>query len=111
VDYFARIDWGLAIIVGLVAGTIGLLINRFLQATADEFVTSVPFVGELLDRVLRARRKGPEALPWVCGTCRSLNPPSASGCYNGCGKREEIEIERIGEEPIGARAGRSRRRG
>lgn len=107
-DYLARIDWGLAIVAGFVAGSLGLLLNRFLQASADEFLAGVPFVSGIVGRRVRSRLK--DTHEWVCGTCRSLNPPAASRCYRGCGSRDEVAIVPVGEEPTRPTGGRSRRR-
>lgn len=89
-EYLARIDWVRAIVVGLVVGLIGLGINRFLQASADEIFGAIPFLNSsALNAVLRRRRDLPTE-PWVCTACKSVNIPTATVCYRGCGPREEV---------------------
>jgi hypothetical protein len=93
-EYLARIDWLRAIVVGLAVGLIALGVNRFLQATADEIIGAIPFLNSSAANALLRRRRDVPSEPWVCSVCRSVNIPTATVCYRGCGAREEIERSR-----------------
>jgi hypothetical protein len=103
-EYLGRIDLVTAVVVALVAGGLALGINRFLQASADEVFGAVPFInGSVANAILR-RRRGVPTERWVCTVCRSLNIPTATVCYHGCGKREDVAMVRAhdpAEPPTG----------
>jgi hypothetical protein len=89
-EYLARIDWLRAIVVGLAVGLVGLGINRFLQASADEIFGAIPFLNSSAANAVLRRRHDLPTEPWVCTVCKSVNIPTASVCYRGCGARGEV---------------------
>jgi hypothetical protein len=101
-EYFARIDWVRAIVVGLVVGLIGLGINRFLQASADEIFGAIPFLNSSAANAVLRRRRGVPTDPWVCTVCKSVNIPTATVCYRGCGPRDAVDPAKAdaGSDPI-----------
>jgi hypothetical protein len=89
-EYLARIDWLRAIVVGGVVVLIAFGVNRFLQATADEIIGAIPFLNSSAANALLRRRHGLPTESWVCSVCRSVNIPTATVCYRGCGPRDEV---------------------
>jgi hypothetical protein len=103
-EYLGRIDLVTAVVVALVAGALALGINRFLQASADEVFGAVPFINGSVANALLRRRHGVATEPWACSVCRSVNIPTATVCYHGCGRREDVAMVRA-QDPIETPAG------
>lgn len=101
----------IALVVGLIAGLVGLSLRYGLQTWLDEFMSLIrELFGWARGRALQPRVT---AQPWFCMDCHSQNLAAAKFCYRGCGPREEHEdFDPLGvHPPASARAGTARRRG
>jgi hypothetical protein len=112
--FLGELTWqtlALALLVGILAGVIGLTLRYGLQTIVDELIDMVRgVVGWVRGRALEPRTS---AAPWFCVRCHSANVASASHCYRGCGDRSELEdLDPLGAHtPPNARPGTARRRG
>ena len=110
--YLAQIDWGLAVLAAAVGVAVAAVARRFILAVAEDILRALPGLGDRLGRRAIGRLPGPDAAPWFCAVCHSLNPPSAAACYRGCGRRADRDGGKPeGETPAGQSGGRSTRRG
>lgn len=110
--YLASIDFRLAVLAAVVLVAIAAGLRMFILAATEEGLAALPLVGSWLARSALARRRELATRSWFCTTCRSLNPPSATLCYRGCGPREALEADGLPvDESVDALAGTSRRRG
>jgi hypothetical protein len=89
-EYLASIDWLWAAIVSAVVVVVGLVLLRFLMATSSEVGTMLPTVRDATGRAILDARSGMPVDSWVCTVCRSVNTPTASHCYRGCGTRDDV---------------------
>ncbi len=87
-DYLASIDWGAALVVGVASIAVGLVLLRFMTASTSEIGSMIPGATESAARMLDVRELPVES--WVCAACRSVNRPTATHCYRGCGTRDEL---------------------
>lgn len=104
------------VLVGVLVGLAGMLIRRFLMASADEAVPLAGWLGWRLVRALLRQAPGDRPTePWFCARCRSRNVPSAGRCYSCAASRVDAEaVVPNAEAPAGPSAGltqRTRRRG
>lgn len=107
--YLASIDWIGAVAVGAVLVVIGLVLLRFLMASSSEVGSMLPGAGSsAARRLLDASRDLPPD-SWVCATCHSVNRPTATMCYRGCGRREEL-AQPLPEDPNVVGSGANGRR-
>lgn len=89
-DYLASIDWVGAVVVGALLIVIGLVLLRFLTATTSEMGSMLPGARDAAGRALLDVRGQLPVESWVCVVCRSVNVPTATHCYRGCGPREAV---------------------
>jgi hypothetical protein len=89
-EYLASIDWVGAIVVAVVVVAVGLVALRFLVAATSEVGTMLPGAVDATGRRLLDARTDMPVDSWVCTVCRSVNTPTATRCYVGCGPREEV---------------------
>lgn len=89
-EYLASIDWLGAVAVAMVAVVVGLGILRFLLATTHEVGAMLPGATDAAGRAILDARTEMPVDSWVCTTCRSVNTPTATFCYRGCGAREDL---------------------
>jgi hypothetical protein len=98
IDYVARLDLPLAVVVAGSAIAIAFAINAFLQAASEELSrTLLPGVGRWLGHSAVDLAHTEPDQPWFCPVCRSLNDAGADACYHGCAIRVRV-LERD-EEP------------
>jgi hypothetical protein len=89
-DYLASIDWLGGVLLGaLLIGT-GLVVLRFLMASSAELGAMLPGWTRAAGRRILDERTAMPVDSWVCSACRSVNTPTASLCYRGCGRREDL---------------------
>jgi hypothetical protein len=89
-EYLASIDWVWAVIVSTVLVVVGLIVLRFLLETTSEVGTMIPTVRDAAGRAILDARSGMPVDSWVCRSCRSVNTPTATHCYRGCGTRDDL---------------------
>jgi hypothetical protein len=89
-EYLASIDWVWAVIVSAVLVVVGLVVLRFLLETTAEVGSMVPTVRDAAGRAILDARSGMPVDSWVCANCRSVNTPTATFCYRGCGTRDDL---------------------
>ena len=78
------------IVVGAIIIAVGYVILRFLIASTAEVGSMLPGATDAAGRrVLDARTQMPVD-SWVCSTCRSVNTPTATLCYRGCGPKTDL---------------------
>jgi hypothetical protein len=106
IDYIARLDLPLAVVVAGSAVVVAFGINAFLQAASEEISRGLPTVGRWLGRSAVDLAHADEERPWFCPVCRSLNHAGAEMCYRGCtvrvratGRRDELP-EDAGEDSV-----------
>jgi len=87
-EYLASIDWVLAVAVSAVLVVVGFVLLQFLLATSAEVGSMVPTVRDAAGRAILDARSGMPEDSWMCTVCRSVNAPTATYCYRGCGSRE-----------------------
>jgi hypothetical protein len=87
-EYLASINWGAALVVGVASVAVGLVLLRFMTASTSEIGSMIPGATESAARMLDARELPVDS--WVCAACRSVNRPTATYCYRGCGTRDEL---------------------
>jgi hypothetical protein len=107
-QYITHIDWLGGLIAASLAVIVVVLAVRVAGRASDG---SVGLGGWLAARTLAgllALRSDVPDTPWICATCRSVNPPSVSRCYRGCGRRADIELPRSVDEPSPDHPGRRR---
>jgi hypothetical protein len=89
-DYLASIDWVGAVIVGTLLIAAGAIALRFLVASTSEVGSMLPGATDAASRRILDVRSGVPVDSWICDTCRSVNIPTATRCYRGCGAKEEV---------------------
>ena len=104
--YLASIDWFRAIVVGGVVIAVGAVILRFLVASTSEVGAMLPGATDAAGRALLDTRTDMPVDSWVCRECRSVNTPTATVCYVGCGTRDELGTDLHDDRP--ARVGDDR---
>lgn len=110
--YLAQINWGLAVLAAVVGVAVAAVARRFILAVAEDILRALPGFGDRLGRRAIGRLPDSAASPWFCASCHSLNQPSATTCYRGCGARAaQDKGAPRGEEPASPSGGRSTRRG
>jgi hypothetical protein len=87
-EYLSHIDFAGAVLLGVVAVVIAIVVNLFLQVSVDDlFRNLLPGAGRLLGlSALDVAHEEP-AEAWFCQDCKSLNLAGAEVCYRGCGPR------------------------
>jgi hypothetical protein len=89
-EYLASIDWLGGVVVGAIVIAVGYVILRFLIASTSEVGSMLPGATDAAGRrILDARTQMPVD-SWVCSTCRSVNTPTATLCYRGCGAKADV---------------------
>ncbi len=88
--YLASIDWVGAVLVGAGLVAIGLVLLRFMMATTSELGGALPRATDAAGRRILDARPSMPVGSWLCTTCRSVNVPTATHCYRGCGPRDEV---------------------
>lgn len=91
-EYLASIDWGAAVLVAAALVVIAMLVLRFLLATGDEVRTALPGMTNAAGKAILDARTDMPIDSWVCLTCRSVNTPTATVCYRGCGPRDTLGL-------------------
>jgi hypothetical protein len=88
VEYLSHIDFGGAVLLGVVVVVIALFVHHFLQVSAEDLIRNLlPSVARWLGlSALDAAHEDPGEA-WFCPTCKSLNLAGAQICYRGCGPR------------------------
>lgn len=114
-QYITHIDWmggllaaGVAVLVVVLAVRVA---GRASNVAGRASNGSVGLGGWLAHRTLAgllSLRSDVHDTPWICATCRSVNLPSASRCYRGCGRRADVELPRSVDEPSPDHPGRQR---
>jgi hypothetical protein len=89
-EYLASIDWIGALILGVLMVAVGLAILRFLVAATAEVGAILPGATDAAGRAILDARTDMPVDSWVCASCRSVNIPTATVCYRGCGPRAEL---------------------
>jgi len=89
-DYLASIDWLGGLLLGAVLIGVGLVVGRFLMASSSEIGRMLPGVTDAAGRKVLDARTDMPVDSWICTACRSVNIPTASLCYRGCGRREDL---------------------
>jgi hypothetical protein len=87
-DYLASINWGAALVVAAASVAVALVLLRVMTASTSEIGSMIPGATESAARLLDARELPVDS--WVCAACRSVNRPTATYCYRGCGTRDEL---------------------
>ncbi len=100
------IDWsGVAAVAltGLLVGGIAFSVAvavaywiRHTEAAAGASGTASAVASHGLRRFRKARGVE-DAGRWLCGSCRSWNPPGSDHCYRGCGRRADVRLLLPGE--------------
>lgn len=108
-DYLASIDWVGAIITAIVLTAVALIVYRFVAASTTEIGSMLPGAGRATAGAILDSRSGLPIDSWVCGRCRSVNPPSAANCYHGCGPRDALARELSEDRSILGRGHNGRR--
>ncbi|HEX6867873.1 MAG TPA: hypothetical protein VF119_03660, partial [Candidatus Limnocylindrales bacterium] len=88
--YLASIDWVKAIVVGGLVIAVGAVVLRFVIASTAEVGAMLPGASDAAARAVLDSRTDMPIDSWVCRECRSVNTPTATVCYIGCGPREEV---------------------
>lgn len=88
--YLASIDWVGAVVVGALVIAIGAVVLRFVMATTAEVGAMLPGATDAAGRAILDARTDMPVDSWVCAECRSVNTPTATVCYRGCGPRDEL---------------------
>lgn len=101
--YLASIDWVKAIVVGGILIAAGAVILRFLMASSAEVGAMLPGASDAAAHAVLDARTDMPSDSWVCGECRSVNTPTATVCYNGCGSREEVGTDLVAAGSPGRR--------
>ena len=97
--YFTHIDWMGGLLAAGLALVVVVLAVRVAGRASDG---SVGLGGRLADMTLAgllSLRSDVPDTPWICATCQSVNPPPASRCYRGCGRRADVEMPQLEDEP------------
>lgn len=97
-EYLASIDWVAAIVAGVLLTAIGTVLYRFVAASTTEIGSMLPGAGRVTAEAILDARTGLPVDSWVCPACRSINTPSASRCYHGCGQRPIAVDGAVGNE-------------
>lgn len=89
-EYLASIDWVGAFVAGVVIIIVGAVLLRFLMASTSEVGSMLPRATDAAGRKVLDARTDVPVDSWVCEVCRSVNLPTATRCYRGCGARDVV---------------------